>query len=50
MKQDTKNMRTKDATVTVTLKADSGYTCTETTRVSPYQWERIVAIMNEETK
>ena len=46
----TKSMHSKDATVTVTLKADSGYTSTETTQISPDQWGRIVAIMNEETK
>ncbi len=39
----------KDATIIATLKADSGYSSTETYRISADQWSRIVAIMNEAT-
>lgn len=46
----TQTLHGKDATITVTLKADSGYMATETTRISAHQWGRIIHIMNEEPK
>jgi hypothetical protein len=38
----------KSATLTVSLKADSGYTAKETHRVSPVVWGQIVALANGE--
>jgi hypothetical protein len=38
----------KEASLTLTLKADSGYECSETCRVSADQWSRINDIINEE--
>jgi len=46
----TNTLQVKNATITVNLKADSGYASTETHRVSPDQWGLIVAIMNEATE
>ena len=40
----------KNATVSVTLKADSGYTSNETNRVSPEQWGQIVLALNDESQ
>ena len=37
----------RNATLSMKLKADSGYESTETHRVSPDQWSRICAIANE---
>ena len=41
---------TKNATVSATLKADSGYESTESHRVSPVQWGLIVSILNGDTR
>ena len=43
----TPNPDDRAASITATLKADSGYMSTETHRISANQWGRIVAIMNE---
>ena len=44
---DMADAKVKAATITAKLTADSGYTSTETHRISADQWGRIVAIMNE---
>ena len=41
------DMHERNATLTITLKADSGYDATQTARVSADQWGRICAIMDE---
>ena len=38
------------ATLDLKLTADSGYVSTESHRVTPDQWERIVKIVNEEMR
>jgi hypothetical protein len=37
----------RKATITATLKADSGYSSTETHRISADQWARICGILAE---
>ncbi len=45
--RETPEMLTRDATITVTLCADSGYEAHEEHRISADQWWRICEIMNE---
>lgn len=40
----------REATLSMTLNADSGYASSETHRISADQWERIVRIANEATQ
>ena len=37
----------KDAAVSITLRADSGYITTENARIRPDQWRRICEILEE---
>ena len=37
-----------DATIKVILTADSGYKATDVSRVTPYQYQRIIQILHEE--
>ena len=45
---DLSRIHERNATMSLELKADSGYASKETHRVSADQWSRIVAISNEE--
>jgi len=47
MKNETLEFIAKDATIDLKLSADSGYQSTESHRITPEQWGRIVAICNE---